>query len=173
MLLGSKIDRQLDMSIIQSHFDEPLIAADLKRIKTTQATDLLSRFYLGPQEVINLTNGAQLNTDNNALIEFNAPRRVGTTEETVERNVRQLLAQAVSPLAYLKGKSNFASSDAELLTQAALGAVKREDHARAEQFVNYSLELADTPPESKFIARAAPSGKLSGSNPALTIEGRR
>src|SRR5205085_11318858 len=131
-LLGSKSNRKLDLSVIQSHFDEPRVAADLRRIKTTQATDLLSRFYLGPQEVINLTNISPLNTDNNALIEFNAPRRVGTTEETVERNVRQLLAQAVSPLAYLKGKSNFASSDAELLTQAALGAVKRDDRERAE-----------------------------------------
>jgi spermidine synthase len=175
MLLGSKIDRKLDMSIIQSHFDEPSIAADLKRIKTTQATDLLSRFYLGPQEVINLTNGAQLNTDNNALIEFNAPRRVGTTEETVERNVRQLLAQAVSPLAYLKGKSNFASSDAELLTQAALGAVKREDHARAEQFVNYSLELADTPQANSMLgelraARGDESGAIEAWETALALD---
>src|SRR5581483_7310314 len=91
-----------------------------------------------------LTAGARLNTDNNALIEFNAPRRVGTTEETVERNVKQLLAHAVSPLAYLEGRSANSTSDAELLSQTALGAVKRDDHARAEQFINYSLELADT-----------------------------
>jgi spermidine synthase len=175
MLLGSKIDRKLDMSVIQSHFDEPPIAADLKRIKTTQATDLLSRFYLGPQEVINLTNGAKLNTDDNALIEFNAPRRVGTTEETVERNVRQLLAQAVSPLAYLEGKSNFASSDAELLTEAALGAVKREDRERAEQFVNYSLELADTPQANSMLgelraARGDESGAIEAWETALALD---
>ncbi|HEY9231416.1 MAG TPA: fused MFS/spermidine synthase, partial [Blastocatellia bacterium] len=139
MLLGSKADRKLDLQVMQAHFDEALVAADLKRIKTTQATDLLSRFYLGPREVAELTNGAPLNTDDNALIEFNAPRRVGTTEETVERNVKQLLARAVSPLAYLEGRSPLAASDAELLAQAALGAVKRDDHARAEQFVNYSL----------------------------------
>jgi spermidine synthase len=175
MLLGSKVDHKLDLSVIQAHFDEPPIAADLKRIKTTQASDLLSRFYLGPQEVIKLTNGAQLNTDNNALIEFNAPRRVGTTEETVERNVRQLLAQAVSPLAYLEGKSNFAANDAELLTATALGAVKRDDQARAEQFVNYSLELADTPQANGMLgelraARGDESAAIEAWETALTLD---
>lgn len=144
MLLGSKGERQLDMSVIRSHFDEPKIAADLKRINTTRPSDILSRFYLGPDEVSNLANGAPLNTDDNALIEFNAPRRVGTAEETVEQNVKQLLAYATSPLRYIDGKSALPSDDADLLTETALGAVKREDRARAEQFVNYSLELADT-----------------------------
>jgi spermidine synthase len=177
MLLGSKSDRKLDLQVIESHFNEPQVAADLKRIKTTQATDLLSRFYLGPQEVIHLTNGAGLNTDNNALIEFNAPRRVGTAEETVERNVKQLLAQAVSPLSYLEGKQPFAAGDAELLTQAALGAVKREDHARAEQFVNYSLELADTAQANDMLgelraARGDESGAIEAWETALAIDAK-
>jgi tetratricopeptide (TPR) repeat protein len=175
MLLGSKSERKLDLSVIQSHFDDPQVAADLKRIKTTQPTDLLSRFYLGPQEVVNLTNGAHLNTDNNALIEFNAPRRVGTSEETVERNVKQLLAQAVSPLAYLENRSAFAPSDADLLTQAALGAVKRDDHARAEQFVNYSLQLADTAQANGMLgelraARGDESGAIEAWETALTLD---
>jgi Tfp pilus assembly protein PilF len=144
MLLGSKSGRRLEMPIIKSHFDDPKIAADLKRINTVRAADVLSRFYLGPEEVSSLARGMELNTDDNALIEFNAPRRVGTAEETVERNVKQLLAYATSPLGYLDGKSTVAASDADLLTDAALGAVKRDDRDRAEQFVNYSLELAET-----------------------------
>jgi spermidine synthase len=175
MLLGSKSERKLDLSIIQAHFNEPPIAADLKRIKTTHATDLLSRFYLGPQEVSNLTKSAKLNTDDNALIEFNAPRRVGTMEETVERNAAQLLAQAVSPLAYLEGRSGFAASDAELLTETALGAVKREDNARAEQFVNYSLELADTAQANGMLgelraARGDEGGAIEAWETALVLD---
>ena len=175
MLLGSKSDRKLDLQTMQAHFDEPHVAADLKRIKTTQATDLLSRFYLGPREVAELTDGAQLNTDNNALIEFNAPRRVGTTEETVERNVKQLLAHAVSPLAYLEGRSSPAANDAELLAQTALGAVKREDHARAEQFVNYSLELADTAQANSMLGelratRGDEAGAVEAWETALVLD---
>jgi spermidine synthase len=142
MLLGSKREQRLDLTVMQAHFDEPKIAADLKRIATLRASDVVSRFYLGPDEVNNLTNGSPINTDNNALIEFNAPRRVGTAEETVERNAQQLLAYATSPLRYLDNTSPY--SDVELLTETALGAVKRDDRARAEQLIGYSLQLADT-----------------------------
>ena len=175
MLLGSKSERQLDMSIIKSHFDDPKIAADLKRINTTRPADIISRFYLGPDEVSNLSNGAPLNTDNNALIEFNAPRRVGTAEETVERNVKQLLAHATSPLRYLDGKSTLLASDADLLTEAALGAVKREDRARAEQFINYSLELAETAQAHSMLgelraARGDESAAIDEWQAALTLD---
>ncbi len=175
MLLGSKIKRPLDMSIIRSHFDDPKIAADLKRINTTRPADIISRFYLGPDEVSNLSNGAPLNTDNNALIEFNAPRRVGTAEETVERNVKQLLAYATSPLRYLDGKSALLVSDADLLTEAALGAVKREDRARAEQFINYSLELAETAQAHAMLgelraARGDESAAIDEWQAALTLD---
>lgn len=175
MLLGSKSVRQLDMSVIRSHFDNPKIAADLKRINTTRPSDIISRFYLGPDEVSSLSNGAPLNTDNNALIEFNAPRRVGTAEETVERNVKQLLAYATSPLRYLDGKSSMLTSDADLLTEVALGAVKRDDRARAEQFVNYSLELTETAQAHSMLgelraARGDESKAIDEWQAALTLD---
>ena len=144
MLLGSKSERRLDLPVLQSHFDDPKVGAELKRINTTRPGDIVSRFYLGPAEVTNLSAGAKLNTDDNALIEFNAPRRVGTTEETVARNLKQLLAYAASPVPYLDGSTAFAGAQAGLLTEAALGAAKRSDEARAEQFARYSLESAET-----------------------------
>ncbi|MEK6300642.1 MAG: fused MFS/spermidine synthase [Acidobacteriota bacterium] len=144
MLLGSKSARRLDLAALESHFIQPRVAADLKRINTTLATDLLSRFYLGPDEVTALVRGALLNTDDNALIEFNAPRRVGTAEETVQLNVKQLLAHAASPLPYLDADLAGAHGESDLLVKAALGAVKRDDHLRAEQFAGYSLEREES-----------------------------
>jgi spermidine synthase len=144
MLLGSKNERRLDLSILKSHLENPTIGAELKRINTTSAADLISRFYLGPADVTKLSAGAKLNTDDNALIEFSAPRRVGTAEETVVRNLKQLLAYAASPLDYLDGSKSFSGSEVALLTQAALGAVKRDDRERAEQFVNYSLQFSES-----------------------------
>jgi spermidine synthase len=144
MLLGSKNERRLDLSILKSHLENPTIAAELKRINTSSAADLISRFYLGPGDVTKLSAGAKLNTDDNALIEFNAPRRVGTAEETVVRNLRQLLAYAASPLDYLDGTKSFSGNEVGLLTQAALGAAKRDDRERAEQFINYSLQFSES-----------------------------
>ncbi|HET9532837.1 MAG TPA: fused MFS/spermidine synthase [Blastocatellia bacterium] len=144
MLLGSKSERPLDLSVIKSHFDNPRVAADHKRINTTSAADLLSRLYLGPQEVTKLAAGSPLNTDDNALIEFSAPRRVGTSDETVQQNVRQLLSHAGSPLAYLANAPGLASSRADLMIAMALGAIKRSDRNRGEQFVGYSLDIVET-----------------------------
>ena len=143
MLLGSKNERRLDLSILKSHFENQTIATELNRISTSNAADVISRYYLGPADVTRLSAGAKLNTDDNALIEFNAPRRVGTTEETVVRNLKQLLAYAASPLDYVDGGKESYGTEVSLLTQAALGAVKRDDKERAEQFVNYSLHFSE------------------------------
>jgi spermidine synthase len=175
MLLGSKREQRLDLSAIKSHFDDPRVAAELDRIKTYWPTDILSRFYWGPKEVGAYVAGAQLNTDDNALIEFNAPRRVGTTEETVQRNLNELLARAVPPFDYLAGDMASAEGKADLLVNTALGAVKRNDHLRAEQFVNYALEVADTAQAhgmkgELLSARGDEAGAIASWKQALRID---
>jgi len=175
MLLGSKSERRFNLSNLSARFQDPKISADLKRIGTARASDIVSRFYLGPAEITNLSSGAKLNTDDNALIEFNAPRRVGTAEETVARNLKQLIAYAASPLSYLDRSSM--SSPAQLLTEAALGAVKRNDTERAEQFVNYSLELGDTAQAHSILgelrlARGDEAGAVEAWQAALELDPR-
>jgi spermidine synthase len=175
MLLGSKSERRLDLSILKSNLQAPRVAADLNRIDTTRDSDIVSRFYLGPDEVTKLSIGAKLNTDDNALIEFNAPRRVGTAEETVARNLKQLLAYAASPLSYLDGSKSQPRGEAELLTEAALVAVKRNDRDRAEQLVSYSLESAETAQAHDILgelrqARGDDAGAIQSWQTALTLD---
>ncbi|MFY9556312.1 MAG: fused MFS/spermidine synthase [Blastocatellia bacterium] len=174
MLLGSKSERRIDLGVLKSHFDQPKAGAELARVDTTRASDIVSRFYLGPAEVTSLSRGANLNTDDNALIEFNAPRRVGTAEETVVRNLKQLLAFAASPMDYLDGANSFLSGEAMLLTEAALGAVKRNDRDRAEQFVTYSLDFAQSAQAHGILgelrqARGDESGAIESWQTALAL----
>jgi spermidine synthase len=173
MLLGSKSERRLNLSNLSAHLQDSRISADLKRVGTTRASDIISRFYLGPAEITSLSAGAKLNTDDNALIEFNAPRRVGTAEETVARNLKQLISYAASPLGYLdQGSMN---GSAQLLTEAALGAVKRNDIERAEQFVNYSLEFGETAQAHSVLgelrlARGDEAGAVESWQAALVLD---
>jgi spermidine synthase len=172
MLLGSKNDRKLDLSNINAHFTNPKIAAELKRINTNSVSDLLSRFYFGNEEVAKFSRDAKINTDDNALIEFSAPRRVGSAEETVERNVRELIAHATSPLKYAQ---SLPGSDAKFLVEAALGAVKRDDRGRAEQFINYALELGETAEAHAILgelrfARGDENGALDEWQTALALD---
>jgi spermidine synthase len=158
MLLGSRKELRLDLDVIRAHMADPKVATELERIKVTTPAELVSRFYMGPDELLRMTAGSQMNTDDNALIEFNAPRRVGTTEETVNRNVNELLGYTASPLPYIDGRFQ---SDVPLRTlalvdiaeghgppdfllDAALAAIKRDDLGRADQFVSYSLALSET-----------------------------
>ena len=175
MLLGSKSDRRLDLSVLKSHLEDQKSGAELKRIGTTRAADIISRFYLGPAEVTSLSAGATLNTDDNALIEFNAPRRVGTAEETVVRNLKQLITYAASPLNYLDRGESFTRGEAELLTEAALEAIKRNDRERAEQFVTYSLEFGETAQAHDILgelrqARGDEAGAIEEWQTALAID---
>ncbi|HUK89567.1 MAG TPA: fused MFS/spermidine synthase, partial [Blastocatellia bacterium] len=159
MLLGAKRDLRLDMPTIWSHLAEPAVAADLQRIHITTPADIVSRLYMGPAELEEMTAQSGMNTDDNAVIEFDAPRRVGISEDTVGKNVKQLLAHAASPLQYIDGdtagpdwpgKRLIVSEPAEkggppdFLLDAAVAAIRRDDIGRADQFVSYSLALADT-----------------------------
>ena len=175
MLLGSKNERRLDLSILKSHLDDPRTGAELKRIGTWKPADIISRFYLGPAEVTNLAAGARLNTDDNALIEFNAPRRVGTADETVARNLKQLIAFAASPLSYIDLGKSFARNESDFLTEAALEAVRRNDRDRAEQFVSYSLEFGETAQAHDILgelrqARGDEAGAVEAWQTALAID---
>ncbi|HXG64075.1 MAG TPA: fused MFS/spermidine synthase, partial [Blastocatellia bacterium] len=175
MLLGSKTARPLDLRVIRSHFADPKIAADFKRINTYSETDILSRFYFGDAEMAKFCAGAPLNTDDNALIEFSAPRRVGATEETVSQNVKELLAYAASPVPYLSGIGERASEISDLLTETALNSVKRKDTGRAEQFIGYALEQAETAQAHSILgelraAREDETGAIEEWQAALTLD---
>jgi spermidine synthase len=191
MLLGSKQELKIDLATIRSHLADSRIAADLERIKTITAADFVSRFYMGPRELATFSAGAELNTDDNALIEFRAPRRVGIDEDTVNNNVRELLAHTASPLPYISGDyfddppaSPLKVSEPpepggpdSFLLDAALGAIKRDDFGRAEQFVSYSLSLKDSAKAHGIIgeirsARGDDDGALAEWLQALDIDQR-
>jgi spermidine synthase len=173
MLLGSKREQKFDLSVINAHLTNVKVAAELKRVESDSVGDLLSRFYLGSEEVAHISATAKINTDDNALIEFNAPRRVGAPEETVERNLKELLARAASPLKYVSG--SVSQSSANLLIEAALGAIKRDDKARAEQFVRYSLDANESAQAHSVLgelrfAQNDEAGALDEWQAALTLE---
>lgn len=142
MLLGSKRERKIDMAVLRAHLMNKRVATELARVNTERASDIISRLYLGPDEAAKFASLARINTDDNALIEFSAPRRVGTSEETVQQNLGELLASSTSPLKYVINDTPHA--DPQLLVDAALDAVKRDDRTRAEQLVANSLELRET-----------------------------
>jgi spermidine synthase len=189
MLLGGKSDLRLNLNTVRSHLGEATVGADLRRIHITSAADIVSRMYMGPVELARMTQQSKLNTDDNALIEFNAPRRIGISDDTVSQNVSELLAYTSSPVPYLDGAvdavpavQNFLTivpvdkgGPPDFLLDAAVAAIRRDDIRRAEQFVSYSLALADTARghsiEGEILsARGNETGALDEWHQALSLD---
>jgi SAM-dependent methyltransferase len=74
LLLASPRPIQLDARALARRMREPGIRDELERIHVRTVGDLLTRAFLPPERVDALHRGSRLNTDDNVLIEFAAPK---------------------------------------------------------------------------------------------------
>ena len=74
LLIGSIGDMSVDYSSFIKRMSNPAIASDLKRINLASPNVFLGRLMMGPAGIKQMTQGAALHTDDNALVEFAAPR---------------------------------------------------------------------------------------------------
>lgn len=72
-IIGADTKLNLDVPRLQRLFKIPSIKAEMKRALIESPFDLIALTLLTPPEVNAFTIGAQVNTDNNALVEFAAP----------------------------------------------------------------------------------------------------
>lgn len=74
LLIGTKGTLELDYETLSQRLAEENVLKDLRRIGVKNAVDLLSHVLLSERSVRRLARGARLHTDDNALLEFTAPR---------------------------------------------------------------------------------------------------
>jgi spermidine synthase len=74
ILVGSLTELRLDVPTWERGSSDPATAAELRRGGVTSALELLALVIMTPTEVPAFTAGAPINTDDNALLEFGAPR---------------------------------------------------------------------------------------------------
>jgi len=74
ILIASRHPIDLDVRRIARAFENPITAAEAKRAGFASPHDVPAFLLLGPEELRSFTAGAAVNTDDNALIEFAAPR---------------------------------------------------------------------------------------------------
>jgi len=74
ILIASRKPIDLDIRKIARAFEDPVTAAEAKRAGFDSPHDVPAFLLLGNEEMRSFTAGGQLNTDDNALIEFAAPR---------------------------------------------------------------------------------------------------
>ncbi len=128
VILGSNEPLILDIDGLQTVIGtRPLVAAELELIEVHDAYDLLTYFQMERDTMDEFTMGAELNTDDNMLIEFAAPRRL--YEETSSHNYRVLLNESRPALQALRDLPDY-------LAFAAA-------YARREEFVRALIVLKE------------------------------
>jgi spermidine synthase len=138
LLLGSEAPIELDRERIEAHMAQLDVRMDLARIGVRDPLDVLSLFRLGPVEVASLVEGAGRNTDDNARVEFSAPRTLGMN--TTHANLKMLYQHRADPLRYLRPQPVGRDELDRIWLHLAEAWYSRGDYALAEESVEQVSE---------------------------------
>ena len=125
VLLGSEQPLQLDLERLRRKSEELGVAMDLGRVDMQDPVSILSLFRLGPTEIDRLTANAARNTDDNARVEFSAPRSLGLN--TQPANTALLRSFRADPLDYVVPPFTDPRSRDRLRLDLALALLERGD----------------------------------------------
>jgi spermidine synthase len=87
VMVGFKQRPGLSRKSIEERMRWEAVDRDLKRVGVTDIDHLLSRFIMGPEEVVAVTRQGRLNTDDNALIEFSTPKTLFSETEGLNEQI--------------------------------------------------------------------------------------
>ncbi len=74
ILIASLEPLKLDLNVVERAFRDPATRAEARRAGLSSPHDVFAYLLLGPEELQSFTAGSPDNTDDNARIEFSAPR---------------------------------------------------------------------------------------------------
>jgi len=99
VLVGSARPLSFDIADMTSKMTELSVATDLRRVGVSTPEGVMSYFVFGDREVSEFTGEGPINTDDNALIEFHAPKSLHY--ETRGANTAEVRRVTVDPTTYL------------------------------------------------------------------------
>jgi len=73
ILIGSLAPLRFDLDELSTLMKDEVLAAELRRAEVTTPEELVASFFLGPDEIAAFSAGAEINTDDNAKLEYAAP----------------------------------------------------------------------------------------------------
>jgi spermidine synthase len=99
ILVGSDQPLEFDLDDLGARMRELSVTTDLRRVNVVTPQDLMSYFVFGSREMSLFAGNAPLNTDDNALIEFHAPKSLHY--ETRGANTLEVERVTVDPGGYV------------------------------------------------------------------------
>jgi spermidine synthase len=100
LILGSSEPLSIDLQRMEGRLSHLRVKEDLKRIQIGSVQDILGHFVIGTREVPAFVKKARINTDDNALLEFSAPKTLYI--DTSEANFKELSRYSRGVDSYLR-----------------------------------------------------------------------
>lgn len=100
LICGSLEPISLETKKLRSRLAQPRVKEDLTRIQVRSTKDILSHFVFGEREIPSFVQKAPINTDDNALLEFSAPKTLYL--DTAEANYKEIAKYSRGPGAYFR-----------------------------------------------------------------------
>jgi len=133
ILVGSAAPIDLDYGGLVRRMKRQRIRDDLARVDVHSAADLLSHFKMGAAAVRRFTGDGPLNTDDNALIEFSAPKTLHL--DTQKSNDQEIERHADCVADYLSNHGASPQEQAAVLAKIAQSCKRRKRHGVANRIL--------------------------------------
>ncbi|HXI04486.1 MAG TPA: fused MFS/spermidine synthase, partial [Candidatus Saccharimonadales bacterium] len=149
LLIGSEKPLDFKLDDIADRMSDLDVAVDLGRVHVVNPYDLLTYFIMGTAELRAFAGDGPLNTDDNALIEFHAPRSLHA--ETRGPNLLEIRKHVVDPLKYLQPRPSDPAKLADEYQKLSVAYYKRgmNHHALGALETALSLDKTDERVEMK------------------------
>lgn len=158
MLVGSREDFRIDVAKARRRVNAPAVLADLNRVRVDSLETLLAHFIAGPGALKAFAEGAPLNTDDNARIEFATPKTIALNEG--DRIQAEILAHTEGIGAYLQNFGETPAERADFVLQIAIASEPYGEGVRAltAAFARNALALDPGNERIAFVARELMGG---------------
>jgi tetratricopeptide (TPR) repeat protein len=138
LLVGSKGRLAVDYKVLTQRMRTEAIASDLKRIDINTIPDYLGHLVMGQDGAKRFSQGAPIHTDDNALLEFSAPRAL--TREVYHWALVEAIEQyREADLSFLAASEHDAEALAAVKDQAARFIEGRGHVFQAHIYMNQDL----------------------------------
>lgn len=144
LLIGSSKEYGLPYEGVQNLLKEESIGKDLKRIGVHSVRDLFSLMIMSREQILRFSGDAPIHTDDNSLLEFNAPKYIYKDDRDVL--VRQLTPYIQADPSFIKSNAPDADTRAGILakfsgverSESQVAEIKR--HARIDQLLDEAMQ---------------------------------
>jgi len=115
LLIGAQQDFKVDYAMFRDHLGEESMRADLTRTRTRNLVTFLDKLVMADEAVARYTQGAPLHTDDNARLEYSAPKALLQGRSTfLMEGLYRFRPQPADMMKLFKGIENLALIEKDL-----------------------------------------------------------